>query len=386
MDFGLARDLKSGPSVSGALIGSPAYWSPEQAQGERATERSDVYTMGLVACDVFGAKRPGFGEPLRLEGVPAHYRIVLERCLKLQPRERFASAKEVHRALILARRRVKLSRVRRRWTLLIGAGAGVFVVAALVYGLLGLGGDRSRGEGLAFGPAPGGTAPGGTAPGAAPLAEPLAQGDAGRADALPPPGAAGELEPDPGPESPGAASRRRRGSARRSARQRASRTAERLGPRLSAATDAGARSAAPTGERAAAAPEEPPAWRARLTKRLAELEAERRRRELLRDDDAQYRARLEEARAAIEGEEEAVAAAAVAALAGRLRAVRIDGTFISRKLKRIDKAKGARRLDPAVSKRVTATFAKVHESYFSGDYRRANAHLNQIWRLLGERM
>jgi serine/threonine protein kinase len=33
MDFGLARDLRAGPSLSGVLIGSPAYWSPEQARG-----------------------------------------------------------------------------------------------------------------------------------------------------------------------------------------------------------------------------------------------------------------------------------------------------------------------------------------------------------------
>lgn len=48
-DFGLARALAdSGLSESGDLVGTARYASPEQALGERLTDRSDVYSLGLV--------------------------------------------------------------------------------------------------------------------------------------------------------------------------------------------------------------------------------------------------------------------------------------------------------------------------------------------------
>jgi serine/threonine protein kinase len=51
-DFGLAKDVKeasrSGLTLSGQVMGTPAYMSPEQARGERRLigPRSDVYALG----------------------------------------------------------------------------------------------------------------------------------------------------------------------------------------------------------------------------------------------------------------------------------------------------------------------------------------------------
>ncbi|HYG75100.1 MAG TPA: protein kinase [Planctomycetota bacterium] len=51
MDFGLAKDFESNSlklSVTGNIMGTPSYMSPEQAQGMRCDERSDLYSLGAV--------------------------------------------------------------------------------------------------------------------------------------------------------------------------------------------------------------------------------------------------------------------------------------------------------------------------------------------------
>lgn len=62
MDFGLAKTLQAGSSISasGAILGTPAFMSPEQAQGasDQVDAKSDVYSLGATMYSVFCKKAP----------------------------------------------------------------------------------------------------------------------------------------------------------------------------------------------------------------------------------------------------------------------------------------------------------------------------------------
>src|SRR5439155_9528950 len=54
LDFGLARpserpaDPDDPPTVSGAIVGTPSYMSPEQARAEPLRGRTDLFSLGAV--------------------------------------------------------------------------------------------------------------------------------------------------------------------------------------------------------------------------------------------------------------------------------------------------------------------------------------------------
>jgi serine/threonine-protein kinase len=116
LDFGLAKLMEEGSeatalTAAGSMLGTPAYMSPEQAEGKLLDERSDVFSFGAVLYEMLSGKRAFGGgttaqalsavlyqEPEPLQAEPSLERIV-RRCLAKKPAERFQSMSEVCRAL-----------------------------------------------------------------------------------------------------------------------------------------------------------------------------------------------------------------------------------------------------------------------------------------------
>ena len=62
-DFGIARALAEAQmTLPGMTMGSVQYMSPEQARGEPATERSDIYSLGVVLFEMLAGRRPFEGD------------------------------------------------------------------------------------------------------------------------------------------------------------------------------------------------------------------------------------------------------------------------------------------------------------------------------------
>jgi eukaryotic-like serine/threonine-protein kinase len=63
-DFGIARslDVKHGVTQTGTVLGTSDYIAPEQAQGQRVDEHTDVYSLGIVLYELLTGELPFTGD------------------------------------------------------------------------------------------------------------------------------------------------------------------------------------------------------------------------------------------------------------------------------------------------------------------------------------
>jgi hypothetical protein len=132
LDFGLAKLTDRGPTsnmgdntqtiadapltVEGSIIGTVSYMSPEQAQGKKVDTRSDIFSFGVVFYEMLTGSRAFNGDSalstlsaiLRDEhkpmveiapDVPPQLELLITRCLRKNPDERWQSMKDVLAAL-----------------------------------------------------------------------------------------------------------------------------------------------------------------------------------------------------------------------------------------------------------------------------------------------
>lgn len=109
-DFGIAKALEAtSETLTGAIIGTPLYMSPEQVQGKPADARADLYSLGITLYELLAGKPP-FTEgdiayqhcrvpPRPIDGVPSELNEIILKCLEKDRDNRWKSAGELAEAL-----------------------------------------------------------------------------------------------------------------------------------------------------------------------------------------------------------------------------------------------------------------------------------------------
>ncbi|MBN1337182.1 MAG: protein kinase [Deltaproteobacteria bacterium] len=134
-DFGIARFLEENQmTMTGALVGSPAYMSPEQAMEHPVDARSDLFSLGTVLFYLASGALPFTGSnpsvilrniiegnrPDLLETAPDASPLlsdVVERLLQTSPANRFQDARELEVALRACLAEVQVDPADERWVM-----------------------------------------------------------------------------------------------------------------------------------------------------------------------------------------------------------------------------------------------------------------------------
>ena len=108
-DFGIARMMSKGNTLTKEALGSVHYISPEQAKGGRVDDRSDIYSLGTVMYEMIAGRPPYDGEsPVAVAiqhinggavmpsvlnpNIPGGLEQIIVKAMQIEPGDRYASA------------------------------------------------------------------------------------------------------------------------------------------------------------------------------------------------------------------------------------------------------------------------------------------------------
>ena len=165
LDFGIAKLLDSDEAGmlktrTGEIFGTPSYMSPEQAEGRKLDQRSDLYSLGCVFYEMLTGQPPVVGKsamdilykhvnetPLSLtqasmgKKFPVSIERIVERSLAREPGNRFSSANEMMQSIddFKAGRKVEFATAgnssakdgRRLWPILAGGAVALAALATI---------------------------------------------------------------------------------------------------------------------------------------------------------------------------------------------------------------------------------------------------------------
>ncbi len=106
MDFGIARMMETGVGQTATIVGTPAYMSPEQAEGKFLDARSDIYAVGLIFYEMITGRATFSGDTIvaiamkqvteapgsprdLVPTIPRQIEAVILKCLEKDPSRRF---------------------------------------------------------------------------------------------------------------------------------------------------------------------------------------------------------------------------------------------------------------------------------------------------------